>query len=199
VFSACAKSGVKRSDAKCDRCDVSRKLDSPASTKRHVWVSHSLRMGSISSTCPARKGSRSCVCRFASMRSAGAWVSSGRVIRSTGPFCRICCIDQRWGTSNPGSGRGPSSTTVLPRRTSSLTSTTVRLKLSSLLHNRPRTTVRKDGVCAISALTSALNRSHAPLIPPRHNSCRLLRTQEHGGGDEGNLWHVTDKHSRTGQ
>ena len=33
--------------------------------------------------------------------------------------------------------------------------------------------------------------------PPRHNSCRLLRNQEHGDGDEGHLWHVTDNHSRT--
>jgi hypothetical protein len=36
-------------------------------------------------------------------------------------------------------------------------------------------------------------------LPPRHNSCRLLRNQEHGGGDEGHQWHVTDNHSRTGQ
>jgi hypothetical protein len=34
--------------------------------------------------------------------------------------------------------------------------------------------------------------------PPRHNRCRLLRTQEHGGGDEGINWHVSDNHSRTG-
>jgi hypothetical protein len=36
-------------------------------------------------------------------------------------------------------------------------------------------------------------------IPPRHNSCRLVRTKNPGGGDEGNQWHVTDNHSRTGQ
>jgi hypothetical protein len=35
--------------------------------------------------------------------------------------------------------------------------------------------------------------------PPRHNRCRLLRTQEHGGGDEGINWHVSDNHSRTEQ
>jgi len=35
--------------------------------------------------------------------------------------------------------------------------------------------------------------------PPRHNSCRLLRTKNPGGGDEGNQWHATDNHSRTGQ
>jgi hypothetical protein len=35
--------------------------------------------------------------------------------------------------------------------------------------------------------------------PPRHNRCRLLRTQEHGGGDEGFNWHVSDNHSRIGQ
>ena len=35
--------------------------------------------------------------------------------------------------------------------------------------------------------------------PPRHNRCRLLRTQEHGGGDEGINWHVLDNHSRTVQ
>jgi predicted nucleic acid-binding protein len=35
--------------------------------------------------------------------------------------------------------------------------------------------------------------------PPRHNRCRLLRTQEHGDGDEGINWHVSDNHSRIGQ
>ena len=41
---------------------------------------------------------------------------------------------------------------------------------------------------------------HRPITdPPRHNSCRLLRNQEHGDGDEGHQWHVTDNHSRTGQ
>ena len=35
--------------------------------------------------------------------------------------------------------------------------------------------------------------------PPRHNGCRLLRTKNPGGGDEGHQWHVTDNHSRTGQ
>jgi len=36
-------------------------------------------------------------------------------------------------------------------------------------------------------------------IPPRHNSCRLNRTKNLGGGDEGLQWHDTDKHSRTGR
>jgi|GEM_PF-6670985 len=35
--------------------------------------------------------------------------------------------------------------------------------------------------------------------PPRHNSCRLNRTKNLGGGDEGLQWHDTDKHSRTGR
>ena len=35
--------------------------------------------------------------------------------------------------------------------------------------------------------------------PPRHNSCRLHRTKNLGGGDEGNQWRDTDKHSRTGR
>jgi hypothetical protein len=40
--------------------------------------------------------------------------------------------------------------------------------------------------------------AYAPgAFPPRHNSCRLHRNQEHGGGDEGHQWHVTDNHSRT--
>jgi hypothetical protein len=36
-------------------------------------------------------------------------------------------------------------------------------------------------------------------FPPRHNTCRLLRNQEPGGGEEGNQWHVMDNHSRTGR
>jgi transposase len=33
--------------------------------------------------------------------------------------------------------------------------------------------------------------------PPRHNTCRLFRTKNPGGGDEGNQWLVMDRHSRT--
>lgn len=41
----------------------------------------------------------------------------------------------------------------------------------------------------------------AMLEPPPlcQTSCRLLRTKNPGGGDEGNQWHVTDNHSRIGQ
>jgi hypothetical protein len=65
-----------------------------------------------------------------------------------------------------------------------------------------------DVVDGLTAHELALNGkvSHSNVIlnghlenPPRHNSCRLLRNQEHGGGDEGHQWHVTDNHSRTGQ
>ena len=35
--------------------------------------------------------------------------------------------------------------------------------------------------------------------PPRHNTCRLYRSKNPGVGDEGNTWHVTDRHSRTEQ
>jgi hypothetical protein len=34
-------------------------------------------------------------------------------------------------------------------------------------------------------------------VPLCQTSCRLLRNQEPGGGDEGIKWHVTDNHSRT--
>ena len=33
--------------------------------------------------------------------------------------------------------------------------------------------------------------------PPRQNSCRLNRTKNPGGGDEGRQWLDTDKHSKT--
>jgi hypothetical protein len=36
-------------------------------------------------------------------------------------------------------------------------------------------------------------------LPPRHNSCRLLRTNNPEGGDEGHQWHDTDNHSKTRQ
>jgi hypothetical protein len=41
----------------------------------------------------------------------------------------------------------------------------------------------------------AVNLGRPP--PPRHNTCRLYRSKNPGVGDEGNTWHVTDRHSRT--
>jgi hypothetical protein len=58
-----------------------------------------------------------------------------------------------------------------------------------------------DGVKRADGNASLRRRFEKDVLPfpPRHNSCRLLRTKNPGGGDEGNQWHVTDNHSRTGR
>jgi putative transposase len=45
--------------------------------------------------------------------------------------------------------------------------------------------------------TSMMTRMKELEDPLCQTSCRLLRNQEPGGGDEGIKWHVTDNHSRT--